>query len=276
MDWTPTEVKLIVADYFEMFQRELNHLSYNKSEHRRTLLPFLSNREEGAIEFKHCNISAALANMGLPYINGYKPRFNYQKELLEKAISDYILENRLLLENKFEEFSEEAPKHSRTISYEEALDSAPLITKVAEREPLYRPIRTNYLEKEQNNRSLGELGESFVIEWEKSRLIREGKANLSERIEWVSKEQGDGLGYDILSKNANGSDRYIEVKTTKLAKETPIFVSSNEVSFARYKKDQFYLYRVFNFQAKPQLFIKVGEYQSFCKLIEDSYRGYFT
>ena len=44
-------------------------------------------------EFKHQNISAVLVNMGLPYIDGYKPARNYQKAVLPKAIEDYLIKN---------------------------------------------------------------------------------------------------------------------------------------------------------------------------------------
>ena len=98
---------------------------------------------------------------------------------------------------------------------------------------------------------------------------------LAEKIEWVSKEKGDGMGFDILSKNNNGTDRFIEVKTTKLAKETPIYFSRTEWKFATIKGNNFYLYRVFNFNDNPQLFIKEGNYESFCTPIVESFKGYF-
>lgn len=43
----------------------------------------LNGRSPGAIEFKHANISAILIEIGFPYLDGYKPRGNYQ-ELLRK------------------------------------------------------------------------------------------------------------------------------------------------------------------------------------------------
>ena len=92
-----------------------------------------------------------------------------------------------------------------------------------------RPIKINYLEREQGNQKLGEFGEDLVIKYEKWKLIKLGRTNLAEKVEWISKEEGDGAGFDILSKNLNGTDKYIEVKTTKLGKETPF--SSQETSF---------------------------------------------
>jgi hypothetical protein len=80
---------LIVADYFEMLQAELLGLAYNKTEHRQRLGQKLNERSNGSVEFKHQNISAVLVNMGLPYIDGYKPRGNFQA-LLGTAVEQYI------------------------------------------------------------------------------------------------------------------------------------------------------------------------------------------
>lgn len=73
MDWTRTEVEAIVADYLQMLAFELSGQSFNKAEHRRKLGALLNNRSEGSIEFKHCNVSAAMIDLGFPYLAGYKP-----------------------------------------------------------------------------------------------------------------------------------------------------------------------------------------------------------
>src|SRR5262249_11129491 len=75
------EVRLIVADYFDMLEAEMLGEPYKKSEHRKALVPHLSGRSEGSIEFKYQNVSGVLVEMGLPYIDGYKPRSNYQSML---------------------------------------------------------------------------------------------------------------------------------------------------------------------------------------------------
>lgn len=277
MDWTKEEVSLIISDYFNMLQQELNKKKYNKTFHRSLIIPKLNDRSEGSVEFKHQNISAVLANVGIPFIKGYKPRFNYQ-QLLEEAVLDFLSKNKNILEPEFENFSNEIvpEKTFKKIDFENFLeDDSNTSSLVNEAEPSYKPIKTNFLEKEQNNRSLGEQGEGLIIEYEKWRLLKAGKDSLADRIEWVSKDLGDGTGFDILSKNNNGTDRYIEVKTTKLTKETPIYFSRNEWKFAHLKEKNFYLYRVFNFAENPQLFIKQGQYESFCTLQPQSFKGYF-
>src|ERR1700722_14050181 len=84
-DWTELEVGLIVADYFTMLEEELLGKPFNKTEHRRSLAPNLAGRSDGSIEFKHANISAVLAGQGLPYVEGYKPRGNYQALLAQEV-----------------------------------------------------------------------------------------------------------------------------------------------------------------------------------------------
>lgn len=203
MDWTSSEVVLIIEDYFAMLQLELNNQAYNKSAHRSALSPLLINRSPGSIEFKHQNISAVLAEMGLPFIKGYKPKFNYQG-MLASEVSKYLKEHRDNLEKAFNNFSDGFinPNENPPISFDNIIDTEPVSTMVNEDKPQFRPIKINYLEREQNNRQLGEEGERLVIEFEKWRLTKEGNKSLANKIKWVSKDLGDGAGYDILSKNA--------------------------------------------------------------------------
>ena len=65
-----------------MLTLELAGTPYSKTAHRRSLATLLDDRSEPSIEFKHANISAALLDLGYPYISGYKPRKNYQTMLI--------------------------------------------------------------------------------------------------------------------------------------------------------------------------------------------------
>ena len=72
-----------------MLRDELAGLSINKSERNLRLRRLLQNRSKGSVEFKHANISAVLTLHGYPYIDGYKPRFNFQA-LLEQVVLEYL------------------------------------------------------------------------------------------------------------------------------------------------------------------------------------------
>src|SRR5690606_34318689 len=136
-----------------------------------------------------------------------------------------------------------------------------------DREIVYRsPVKINYIELEQANKSVGQTGESIALEYERWRLLQAGKESLADKIEWVSQTQGDGLGFDILSKNTNGTDRYIEVKSTKLTKEAPFYFSALEYDFSKRQLSIFFLYRVFNLKADHKLFISNGAYDDYCNI----------
>jgi hypothetical protein len=279
-DWSQYEIDLIVADYFQMLTLEIKGLSYNKSERRKALQQLLNNRSEGSIEFKHQNISAVLVKHGLPFIAGYKPRFNLQ-HALEVSVEKYYLFQKPLFESLFEQFSTSVPSPivSEAVDFSKFEDSPPPLAQQVEESPeVYlskRISKINYLEQEQRNSHLGALGEQLIIEFEKWRLISAGKAYLSGRIELISQEQGDGAGYDILSRNTDGSDRFIEVKTTKLSKFTPIYVSRNELSFSKANPSNYFLYRVFQYGSTPKLFTKNGPLDAACHLEPLQYIGRF-
>ncbi len=276
LDWTKEENDLIVADYFAMFNDELAGRAINKSKTRRILQPLLKNRTEGAIEFKRQNISAWLAELGLPYIKGYVPMARKQGPLLQ-VILDYIYPHKRELEAKFKKFSEEVVDNKEVLpDFSLFVEEPPEMKKVSEPKVPYarRPFKVNYLEREQKNSSLGESGEQLVLAFEKWKLVQAGMHNLAEQIKWIS-QGDDGAGFDILSKNTNGTDKYIEVKTTKMPKESPFFFSKTEFIFSKEKAADYYLYRVFDFAESPKMFQAQGSFDTFCKIEPVQYRGSF-
>jgi hypothetical protein len=127
-------------------------------------------------------------------------------------------------------------------------------------------VRRNYLKAEADNRSLGLAGEEFILRFEHERLRRAGQKHLAERVEHVAKTQGDGLGYDILSFEANGQERLIEVKTTRFGSFTPFFASRNEVDISEVRETHYQLYRLYSFRLEPKLFVLPGSLSSTCTL----------
>ncbi|HEY8935795.1 MAG TPA: DUF3883 domain-containing protein [Cyclobacteriaceae bacterium] len=274
-DWTREEVELIVSEYFEMLSKEQSGIAFNKSEIRRRILPLLKNRSEGSIEFKNRNISAVLARIGQPYVRGYLPAYNYQKQLLEDVVFSYIRQ-KPEAEKAFQLFAQSAAT-PKALVFESMLEEMPKAEALLqEPEIVYRsPVKINYIELEQLNQSIGRTGENIALNYERWRLIQAGKESLADKIEWVSQTQGDGLGFDILSRNTNGTDRYIEVKATKLTKEAPFYFSALEYDFSKRQSSSFFLYRVFNLKADPKLFIANGAYGEFCNMRPTQFKGSF-
>jgi hypothetical protein len=75
--------------------------------------------------------------------------------------------------------------------------------------------------------------------------------------------------------NPNGTDSYIEVKSTKLTKEAPFYLSALEHDFSRRNRLNSFLYRAFNLKADPKLFIANGAYDDFCNASPMHFRGSF-
>jgi hypothetical protein len=274
-DWSELEVDIIVEDYFQMLHSEIKGINYNKSAHRTKLLQLLKDRNAGSIEFKHQNISAVLVNNGLPYISGYKPRGNYQKLLEEKVLA--YLSRDTKIENDFNDFAnQKIEAQPKRIQYSKWLEAPPASTVFQEPEGhYYKPTKRNYLELEQKNQSIGFVGEELAFEYEKWRLTDAGFPKLAKEVKWISKEQGDGAGYDILSRDIEGEDIFIEVKTTTLGKDTPIFFSKTENDFSNDFTKAFHLYRVFDVKQKPRMFSRNGSFKEICHMEAVNFKGTF-
>jgi len=262
-DWSREEVEATVADYFDMLEQELRGRDYNKSEHRRSLAGLLRGRTDGAIERKHQNISAVLIKLGFVYISGYKPLRNYQQLLLE-AVSDRLEGSQSLVDLVRVQVAEPAPVPS-VEDILAALVEAPVpdpdrdrYDRTIARERPSGRVGVDYLAMEAGNRSLGAAGEEFVCRFEIARLAYAGKERLASKVERVSETRGDGLGFDVLSFETSGRERWIEVKTTAYGASTPFYVSRNELAVSRDANGLFHLYRAFNFRRQPRLFAKPG------------------
>jgi hypothetical protein len=249
-DWGDDELDAIVADYFDMLRAELAGQPYVKAHHSAALMDRIG-RTHRSVEFKHMNISAVLAELGLPTIRGYKPKENYQNAIFD-AIDRYLSGHRAALA------PQAALVHGVAESgalWQEAPPS-PDFTGAPRPARLERLIRKfDPVERDFRNRTLGEAGEQRVFEFECQRLMSAARADLARKVRWVSKEDGDGAGYDILSfEPERGAERLIEVKTTNGGRTTPFFITCNEKSVADERPTEFRLYRVFDFAREARLF----------------------
>lgn len=276
-DWGRDEVEIIVSDYLRMLLTELAGQPYNKAAHRRQLQTLLPGRSESSIEFKHANISAVMLELGYPYIRGYQPRSNFQRSTLVDVVQSQVLSQREL-----DDVTLSAVE--RPAAPVDHIDFARVVSKAPQREIVVReaspaylraPVKRDYFAREAQNRSLGQAGEVFALDFERWRLVQLGAGQLAEKVKHAAADEGDGLGYDIRSFEADGRERFIEVKTTAFGDRTPFFVSANEARFARDHADRFHLYRLFEFRATPRLFELAGPIEQHCMLDPVSYRASF-
>jgi hypothetical protein len=262
-DWSRSEVEATVADYFAMLEHEVRGEPYNKTAHRKALASRLEQRSDAAIERKHQNISAILIDLGFVFIAGYKPLGNYQRLLFE-VVQERLVRSAALADAVRQQVMAPAPLPT-VDDILATLEEPPAsihgkgrpASSLAREAPMPRP-GVDYFALEASNRSLGEAGEEFVVRFEKARLLRAGQERLAGRVEQVSKTRGDGLGYDVLSFDASGDERWIEVKTTRYGASAPFYVTRRELAVSRESSDRFQLYRTYEFDRRPRLFCRSG------------------
>jgi Domain of unknown function (DUF3883) len=275
--WTRHENELIVADYLQMLTKELSGQKYNKAERARALMPLLNNRSKSSIEFKRANISAVMIELGFPSVSGYKPRANFQRDGLVDVVSEQV--KHLPMLDKAAELAVDRPADlPESVEFKKLLVDAPKRqSRVEEARPGYvrRAVKRDYFERESRNRSLGKAGELFIVQYEQWRLVQLGVGQLADGVRHVAEVDGDGLGYDVLSFEPDGRERFIEVKTTAHDAATPFFVSSNEVAFAKEASDRFRLYRLYHFRTAPKFFELPGAIEQHCHLDPATFRATF-
>jgi hypothetical protein len=276
--WNWLECEFLVNDYVMMLEKHLVSASYSKAAHLRALQPCLKNRSEGAIEYKHRNVTAVLLELGLPYIPGYKPSFNYQQQL-KQVILSYLAGNPKVVDdvNRVADKVADEPEYYDR-GWDSVFDPEPpeRIPHVAEGRPSYLAKHIDFSERERRNRQLGERAEEFVLRMERQRLTAQGRPDLAAEVEWSSKERGDGLGFDIRSFDSTGDqERFLEVKATQSGKYQPFFISENERSFSNEFAETFRLYRVYDFGIASRLFILPGAIEQHVQLSPQSYKGRF-
>jgi len=222
-DWSAEEVDLIVADYFEMLRLDLADQPFSKSERNHALQVRLNRRTKGSVEFKHQNISAALVDLELPYLRGYKPAKNYQKRLLPQAIEAYLEAHPDL----HDQIAASSVMNPATLPPAEEGDPNSLFVPRPDRMAVAsraskpwlsrRGRKVDYARQDAINRHLGRMGEQFTLDLERRRLKAAKRDDLAARVDWVSETCGDGLGFDILSFDPeDGAELFLEIKTTCL------------------------------------------------------------
>jgi hypothetical protein len=277
--WSAEENAPTVASYLDMLAAELRGHDYVKADYWRALQRLIPARSKGAIEFKYGNISAVLRDLRFPPIDGYKPYSNYQAELFDEVERQLMHRSDLLAL-----VSTQVDQPATLPAFDDILGTLVQRPKPPTDKPgrprtawYEMPRRTppgiDYLQREARNTSLGAAGEAFVLAFEQARLVAAGRDRLASRVEQVSLTRGPAAGFDILSFDDAGSERLIEVKTTRYGRYTPFFVTRNEVLTSDSYASQYAVYRVFAFERARRLFVLPGAVRASCTLDPTEYEA---
>ncbi len=271
--WTDEENDAIVADYFAMLADDLSGHRANKAEHNRQLQMRID-RSRGSIEFKHRNISAVLKAFAQTWLDGYRPAYNFQDSLID-AVWRWLERQPDLLAPNRDALATTGIRDSGSlyISPPPTHSNAP---PPADLERMLGVARKfDVAGRDQRNRDLGQAGEALVFEYERTTLEAERRSDLAERVKWVSRDEGDGAGYDIASFRSGGHPRLIEVKTTNGWERTPFHITRNERAVSEAQASEWCLLRLWNFAREPKAFELYPPLEAHMSLFATSYEAHF-
>lgn len=117
-------------------------------------------------------------------------------------------------------------------------------------EEFYNNRNIDFEGEVKKNTELGKKGENIVVEYEKKRLIAEGREDLADKVKTTRDIAGNAERFDVLSYDKDGNEKYIEVKTTKGGFTNIFHISESEVKFSYDYGEKYYLYRVYNLNTK--------------------------
>ena len=260
IDWSLRECEVTADAYFSGLRKKLSHVPFNRAAACREIAGEIG-RTRGAVDFKFQNIDAILLKNGLPRMMDAVAS-NAQK-LLEYVVLDPM-------SKRIEDFDAAPDDAPAPVPDESPFVPVPSFQLPEESKtpdaPEYTPVKIDFAVRDARNKKLGRSGEKWVIQLEREALIEAGQAELAARVDWVSERLGDGCGYDILSFDEHGREKFIEVKTTNAGSKTPFYVSSRELAVADQKGGMYKLYRVFDFGVNPKVFVLEGPLSS-CLLL---------
>lgn len=261
--WSAAENDAVVSAWFDMLADELAGRAYVKAERRRALEARIG-RSKASVEWKHMNVSHAAELLGLPTVDGYKPAPNIQRSLVDAV--ERFLDARPEWQRLGVTWEASAGMAEAGAVWRDAPgvaaassltadDGVPDLRSVEAREPALERLARKFdpVERDHRNRTLGARGEAMVVDFERARLIRAGRERLAERVRQVSLED-DGAGFDVLSFEADGSERWLEVKTTAGGPRTPFFVTRNELAVGERRPEAWRVARIYDAARRPRLF----------------------
>jgi hypothetical protein len=211
-----------------------------------------------------------LVELGATFVEGYKPLSNVQGLLREKVRERFDAEPRL---RRLLIRMAETSVQVENVGLGDP-SPVPMDLVLPRRSPVERRGKfVDFNALEARNAQRGLTGERLLVHRERRFLASVGRADLAEKVRHVSIEDGDGLGYDVLSFRPDGVERFLEVKTTVRSEHQPFHVTRNEVDFSDAEPQRFALVRIFHLGRQPGFYELEGSLRETAQLEPDSYIG---
>lgn len=274
-NWTLFEIEATISAYDDMLDKEIHSQPYTKADVVRTLMRLMPSRSRGAIELKLQNISAIRRELGVSWIEGYKPMPHYQRALRDAVVGRTNPRDRI--NEALADFGETAvvaPQPDPRATSDVLVPRPSAIgSKPRGRSSVSLTGGTFDALNDLRRRRLGTAGEEWVLRLEQEELSRAGRQDLADLVRWVARDDGDGAGYDLLSFRQSGAQRLIEVKTTNYGAYTPFHITRWEVDVSRQYRDSYSLYRVHGFARDPRIYVLDGAIDEVAKLEPSVFLG---
>ena len=115
--------------------------------------------------------------------------------------------------------------------------------------------KPDYEKEARKLRKLGDRGEKIVLDLEIKKLKEAGRIDLAMKVERVSLKS-DSYGYDILSFETDGTEKYIEVKATRAkVGSANFYFTANEFREAK-QSSNYFIYMVYDVvSASPKVWV---------------------
>ncbi len=141
----------------------------------------------------------------------------------------------------------------------------------------FKAKKIDFADVTEQNKKLGLAREKLVYKYEVAYLTQNGHYDLANQVLHTPIVEGDGAGFNISSFDPDCNPKYIEVKTTSGSKGTPFMISANEVAFSNENAENYYIYRVFNYDKNTNtgdFYILQGDVSKNRLLVPTEYKMY--
>ncbi|HET7674367.1 MAG TPA: DUF3883 domain-containing protein [Gammaproteobacteria bacterium] len=254
----------LFAHYLTMLEAGVRGQVLKQAEHFSALMDAYGEFSEVVIRRAYADVSAVLLQCGLPFLDVYPPAPQPRRELRRHLIR-YLDGARERLERIW--LGEQAVRGVRVA--DELID---LLGSWAP-PPLDEEFRVDaflagrarfptfggFQRREEQFAALRDAGCRFALAFERARLKSEHKSALAKHVKLLRADLRADSGFDLISFEADATERYIRVEPTQYSRRFPFLVEPRTLVASYRHGERFCIYRVFHFCWDAKLYMVRGD-----------------